>query len=41
MWPDISRLIRKYKPFLKFDREKFDAIFRRRVGHNNTEDSNS
>jgi hypothetical protein len=41
MWPDISRLIRKYKPFLKFDKEKFDAIFRRRVGHNNTEDSNS
>ena len=41
MWPDISRLIRKYKPFLKFDKERFYAIFRRRVGHNNTEDSNS
>lgn len=33
IWPDISRLMRKYKPFLRFDREKFDAIFRRRVGH--------
>jgi hypothetical protein len=32
IWPDISRLMRKYKPFLRFDREKFDAIFRRRVG---------
>ena len=33
IWPDISRLMRKYKPFLRFDREKFDAILRRRVGH--------
>ena len=39
MWPDISRLMRKYKPFLRFDREKFDAIFRRRVGCERSEDS--
>lgn len=39
MWPDISRLMRKYKPFLRFDREKFDAIFRRRVGHKLPKDS--
>jgi len=38
IWPDISRLMRKYKPFLRFDREKFDAIFRRRVGHKLSED---
>lgn len=34
IWPDISRLIRKYKPFLKFDREKYNAILRRRIGSN-------
>lgn len=39
MWPDISRLMRKYKPFLRFDREKFDAIFRRRVGRELSKDS--
>ncbi len=32
MWPDISRLIRKYKPFLRFDKEKYDGIFRNRAG---------
>lgn len=32
VWPDISRLIKKYKPFLKFDKDKFHAIYRRRVG---------
>lgn len=37
LWPDISRLIKKYKPFLKFDREKYDAIFRRRFGLNSPE----
>lgn len=33
LWPDISRLIKKYKPFLKFDKEKYNAIFRRRIGY--------
>lgn len=37
MWPDISRLIRKYKPFLQFDKEKYSGILRRRVGCNSTE----
>ncbi len=32
MWPDISRLIRKYKPFLKFEKEKYNEIFRNRLG---------
>jgi hypothetical protein len=32
VWPDLSRLIKKYKPFLKFDKDKFHAIYRRRVG---------
>jgi len=32
VWPDISRLIKKYKPFLVIDMEKYDAIFRRRLG---------
>ena len=37
MWPDISRLIRKYKPFLQFDKEKYSAILRRRVGRDSSE----
>lgn len=32
IWPDVSRLIKKYKPFLKFDKEKYNAILRRRIG---------
>lgn len=32
VWPDLSRLIKKYKPFLNFDKDKFHAIYRRRVG---------
>ena len=32
MWPDISRLIRKYKPFLRFDKEKYNGIFTNRAG---------
>lgn len=34
VWPDISRLIRKYKPFLNFKKEKFNDIIRHRVGYN-------
>lgn len=37
VWPDVSRLIKKYKPFLLIDMEKYDAIFRRRVGIKGTE----
>ena len=32
VWPDIERLIRKYKPFLKFDKEKFNGIIKSRFG---------
>ena len=28
VWPDISRLIRKYSPFVKIDKEKYHAILR-------------
>jgi len=31
IWPDISRLIKKYRPFLKIDKEKFDEIIRNRI----------
>ena len=31
MWPDISRLIKKYKPFLKYDKDKFSTILRQRI----------
>jgi len=30
VWPDISRIIKKYKPFLKFNKEKLYAIYRTR-----------
>lgn len=32
MWPDLSRIIRKYKPFLKFSKEKYNGLLRRRAG---------
>lgn len=38
IWPDISRMIKKYKPFLKFDKERFDAILRRRIRYNDSKD---
>ena len=31
VWPDIARLIKKYKPFLKINIEKYDATLRRRL----------
>jgi len=34
IWPDLSRLIKKYAPFLNFKKEKYDRIFRRAVGLN-------
>jgi len=33
MWPDVSRLINKYSPFLNVDKDKYESIVRRRVGH--------
>lgn len=33
VWPDISRLIKKYRPFLKIEREKYDRLLRERIGH--------
>lgn len=32
VWPDISRIIRKYTPFLHLDKEKYDRILRRAIG---------
>lgn len=32
IWPDMSRIIKKYKPFLTVKLEKYDDIFRRRFG---------
>ncbi len=32
IWPDISRTIKKYKPFLTVKKEKYNDIFRRRFG---------
>jgi len=33
VWPDISRLVKKYRPFLKIEREKYDRILRVRIGY--------
>lgn len=32
VYPDISRLVKKYKPFLKFDSEKLNGLYRRKFG---------
>lgn len=29
IWPDLSRIIKKYKPFLTFNKEKYHGILRR------------
>jgi hypothetical protein len=34
IWPDISRLIKKYKPFLKIDVEKYDRTLRNKIKTN-------
>lgn len=39
IWPDTSRLIKKYTPFLNIEKSKYDAIFRRVVGCNDTKNS--
>lgn len=36
LYPDISRLVKKYKPFLKFDTEKFNGLLRTRFGLDQT-----
>lgn len=33
IWPDVSRLIKKYSPFLNIDKKKYDDIIRRRLRH--------
>jgi len=37
LWPDISRTIKRYKPFLKIEKDKYNAIYRNRVGLTTTE----
>ena len=31
VWPDVSRIIKKYQPFLKIDKEKYVRILRERL----------
>ncbi|MAB51147.1 MAG: hypothetical protein CMG80_05300 [Marinobacter sp.] len=31
IWPDVSRIIKKYTPFLDVDKEKYESILRRRI----------
>jgi len=39
VWPDVSRLIKKYRPFLKIEKEKFHGIIRERFGLSSGQDS--
>lgn len=32
VWPDISRIIKKYTPFLTISKEKYDRLLRRAIG---------
>ena len=32
MWPELSRIIKKYLPFLDIKKEKYDEIFRTTIG---------
>lgn len=34
LWPDLSRIIKKYEPFLSIKKEKYDELLRRTVGYN-------
>lgn len=34
IWPDISRIIKKYSPFLTIDQQKYARILRRAIGCN-------
>ena len=33
IWPDVSRIINKYSPFLRIDKVKYDELLRRRIGY--------
>lgn len=33
IWPDLSRIIKKYDPFLTIDQQKYARILRRAIGH--------
>ena len=37
-WPDMSRLIKKYKPFVKIEKEKYYELYRRRFGFDTAKD---
>ena len=39
IWPDTSRIIKKYSPFISIDKEKYAAIIRTRLGHSFGTDS--
>jgi hypothetical protein len=34
VWPDVSRVIRKYSPFLNIKKDKYYAIYHRSIGSN-------
>ena len=33
VWPDTSRIIKKYSPFLEIKKDKYNEIYRRAIGH--------
>ena len=32
VWPDTSRIIKKYSPFLEIKKDKYNEIYRRAIG---------
>ncbi len=34
IWPDVSRMIKKYTPFLTYNQERIHGYFRRKIGFN-------
>lgn len=39
VWPDVSRIIKKYTPFLTISKEKYGRILRRATGSNQAENN--
>lgn len=39
MWPDTSRIIKKYSPFITIDKEKYNEFIRTRLGYSFGQDS--
>lgn len=39
VWPEVSRIVKKYSPFLDINKEKYESILRRRARHSTWKNS--